>query len=228
MMPKETELWIPNDEIAEKIILIQVECSINEKYDKLENKSIFEETLKRNDNSSVLEVAPNIKNTNLLGLYERMLPLTSGDFIYGSVYSKTGGVLNLFNEKVSEAMDIQLKDIANNIEYKNEAIRKWKDVPSELWSGLTPAQVWAGGGKVEKALLMDFLAKLTEIMKGKQFNAKGVAFMKCIDVLRNWQLNKNEICGGKTPMEAIIEERDIILGDKINLLKENNIDCDFI
>ncbi len=86
----------------------------------------------------------------------------------------------------------------------------------------------AGGGKVEKALLMDFLSKLTELMNGKQFTTKGAAFMHCIDVLRSWQLNKNEICEGKTPMEAIIEERNLILKDKIDFIKENNVECDFI
>ncbi len=52
--------------------------------------------------------------------------------------------------------------------------------------------------------------------------------MNCIDVLRTWQLNKNDICEGKTPMEAIIEERNLILKDKIEFIKENNIECDFI
>lgn len=33
MMPKQKELWIPNDEVAEKIILIQIECSLNENYE---------------------------------------------------------------------------------------------------------------------------------------------------------------------------------------------------
>ncbi|NFV13005.1 hypothetical protein FDG09_08695 [Clostridium sporogenes] len=228
MMPKQKELWIPNDEVAEKIISIQIECSLNERYEKLENNTMFIEAIKRKDNSPVLEVAPKLKSTNILGLYERMLPLTKVDFMYASVYSKTGGVLNLFNEKISENIDIQFKNLRSEYVDKNKAINRWKDEPSELWSGLTPAQIWTGGGKVEKALLMDFLSKLTELMNGKQFTTKGAAFMNCIDVLRSWQLNKNEICEGKTPMEAVIEERNLILKDKIEFIKENNIECDFI
>ncbi|EJO5349239.1 hypothetical protein NRP93_003405 [Clostridium botulinum] len=227
MMPKQKELWIPNDEVAEKIILIQIECSLNEKYEKLENNTLFIEAMKRKDSSAVLEIAPKLKDTNILGLYERMLPLTKVDLMYASAYSKTGGVLNLFNGKISENMDIQFKELSSEFKDKNEVIKKWKDEPSELWSGLTPAQVWAGGGKVEKALLMDFLSKLTELMQGKQFSTKGAAFINCIDVLRTWQLNKNDICGGKTPMEAIIEERNLILKDKIEFIKENNMECDF-
>ncbi|MCS4464975.1 hypothetical protein JTT01_16615 [Clostridium botulinum] len=125
-------------------------------------------------------------------------------------------------------MDIQFKELSSKSRNTNEAIKKWKGEPSELWSGLTPSQIWAGGGKVEKALLMDFLNKLTELMNGKQFTTKGAAFMNCIDVLRTWQLNKNDICEGKTPMEAIIEERNLILKDKIDFIKENNIECDFV
>ncbi|KYN75670.1 hypothetical protein A0J52_18245 [Clostridium sporogenes] len=227
MMPKQKELWIPNDEVAEKIISIQIECSLNEKYEKLENNTIFIEAMKRKDNSPVLDVAPKLKNTNILGLYERMLPFTNGDLIYASVYSKTGGVLNLFNEKISKNIDIQFKELSSKSKDKNQAIKEWKNEPSELWSGLTPAQIWAGGGKVEKVLLMDFLNKLTELMNGKQFTTKGAAFMNCIDVLRTWQLNKNDICDGKTPMEAIIEERNLILKDKIDFIKENNIECDY-
>ncbi|WP_409069283.1 hypothetical protein ACFLKB_05865 [Clostridium sp. FAM 1755] len=228
MMPKQKELWIPNDEVAEKIISIQIECSLNERYEKLENNTMFIEAIKRKDNSPVLKVAPKLKSTNILGLYERMLPLTKVDFMYASVYSKTGGVLNLFNEKISENIDIQFKNLRSEYVDKNKAINRWKDEPSELWSGLTPAQIWTGGGKVEKALLMDFLSKLTELMNGKQFTTKGAAFMNCIDVLRSWQLNKNEICDSKTPMEAIIEERNLILEDKIDFIKENNMECDFI
>ncbi|MET7040999.1 hypothetical protein WBZ18_09675 [Clostridium botulinum] len=228
MMPKQKELWIPNDEVAEKIILIQIECSLNENYEKLENNTMFIESMKRKDDSPVLEVAPKLKNTNILGLYERMLPLTKVDLMYASVYSRTGGALNLFNEKISKNIDIQFKELSSKSKDTNEAIKKWKDEPSELWSGLTPAQIWAGGGKVEKALLMDFLNKLTELMSGKQFTTKGAAFMNCIDVLRTWQLNKNDICEGKTPMEAIMEERNLILKDKIDFIKENNIECDFV
>lgn len=228
MMPKQKELWIPNDEVAEKIISIQIECSLNEKYEKLENNTIFIEAIKRKDNSPVLDVAPKLKNTNILSFYERMLPLTKVDFMYASVYSKTGGVLNLFNEKTSENMDIQFKELSGKSKDKNEAINKWRNEPSELWGGLTPAQIWAGGGKVEKVLLMDFLNKLTELMNGKQFSTKGSAYIGCIDILRTWQLNKNDICEGKTPMEAIIEERNLILKDKIEFIQENNIECDFI
>lgn len=61
MMPKQKELWIPNDEVAEKIILIQIECSLNENYEKLENNTMFIESMKRKDNSPVLEVAPKLK-----------------------------------------------------------------------------------------------------------------------------------------------------------------------
>ncbi len=82
--------------------------------------------------------------------------------------------------------------------------------------------------KGRKSFTNGFLNKLTELMNGKQFTAKGAAFMNCIDVLRTWQLNKNDICEGKTPMEAIIEERNLILKDKIDFIKENNIECDFI
>nr|WP_251861243.1 hypothetical protein [Clostridium sp. Marseille-Q2269] len=227
-MSKQKELWIPNDEVAEKIILIQIECSLNEKYEKFHNNTMFIESMKRKDSSPVLEIAPKLKNTNILDLYKRMLPLTNGDFIYASVYSKTGGVLNLFNEKVSENIDIQFKELSGKFQDKNEVVKNWINEPSELWSGLTPAQIWSGGGKVEKALLMDFLNKLTELMNGKQFNSKGAAFMSSIDVLRAWQLNKNDICEGKTPMEAIIEERDIILKEKIEFIKSKNIECDFI
>ncbi len=53
-------------------------------------------------------------------------------------------------------MDIQFKELSSKSRNTNEAIKKWKGEPSELWSGLTPSQIWAGGGKVEKALLMDF------------------------------------------------------------------------
>ncbi len=185
MMPKQKELWIPNDEVAEKIISIQIECSLNEKYEKLENNTIFIEAMKRKDNSPVLDVAPKLKNTNILGLYERMLPLTNGDLIYASVYSKTGGVLNLFNEKISKNIDIQFKELSSKSKDRNEAIKKWKNEPSELWSGLTPAQIWAGGGKVEKVLLMDFFKQAYRVNEWKAIYCKRSSFYELHRRIKN-------------------------------------------
>ncbi|KAJ52787.1 hypothetical protein BD780_002088 [Clostridium tetanomorphum] len=224
---KESNVWLPNQLSAVKLFLIQIECSINEVYEKLDNKTLYEHTIINKDYSGIIEIIPEFKNSPIFDEYKKMLPLDDKvEFLYQSVYKRTGGVLNLFHSEIKESMDTNLKELINKNEDKNKAIDLWKNMKSELWSSLSPKLVWAGGGRVEKELLLEFCNRLTKIMGDKRFYSQGSALIKAIEFLRAWQLAYNPICNGR-PMDAIIKEREEIYERKIKFLKEMNIECDF-
>ncbi|MCK4419197.1 hypothetical protein KAV79_05280 [Candidatus Aerophobetes bacterium] len=219
--------WIPTKESAEKITLIQIECALNEPCAELNNRTPFEDTIIHKNASNFFSMSPYLKKTPTFKYYQRMLPLSDREFIYKSVYSKTGGVLNIFNPGIREGMDSELKRLLDKYEDKREAISIWKDTPSELWSSLPPKLVWAGGGDIEGQLLADFLEQLTDGMEGKGFDSKGDCIISSIKFLREWQLRINRACFGGRPIDAIIEERQKIYERKISFLQEMQIETDF-
>jgi len=156
-----------------------------------------------------------------------MLPLNGDEFIYKSVYSKTGGVLNLFNPEIREDMDEELKTLLAKYGAKKKSLEIWRVTPSELWSDLIPQLVWAGGGEEEMRLLEDFLTKLTERFDGERFESRGEMLISTINFLRHWQCIPNRVCRGKRPMDAIRKEREEIFKRKISFLQEMGIETDF-
>lgn len=224
---KISNYWIPTKESAEKITLIQIECALNEPCTELNDRTPFEDTIIHKNASNFFNMSPYLKKTPFFKDYQRMLPLNDREFIYKLVYSKAGGVLNIFNTGIREGMDSELKRLLDKYEDKREAISIWKDTPSELWSSLPPKLVWAGGGDIESQLLVDFLEQLTDKMKGKGFDSKGDCIISSIKFLREWQLRTNMVCPGGRPIDVIIEERQKIYERKISFLQEMQIETDF-
>lgn len=221
-------IWIPNKRTADKMLLIQIECSINQKYEALNGKSLYEYTLINKDSSGVLKVDPQILNSPIFREYENKLPLGKEEFIYKNVYSRTGGILNLFNPEVKENMDSNLKNLEKEIDDKNVVVEKWRNMRSEIWSGLTPSLVWAGGGNIEKLLLVDLCKNLTDRFCDVKFHNEGSAVLNSLEFLRRWQTTPNKICAGKRPMDAIVDERQKILIEKLILLNKLGIKNDFM
>jgi len=178
--------------------------------------------------SNYFNAFPIIKKAPTFKYYQRMLPLSEKEFVYKAVYSKTGGILNIFHPKIRENMDSGLKKLLSQCEDEKEAIRIWKDTPSELWSNLPPELVWAGGGKIERELLLDFLHYLTRKVRRKEFDTPGDSMITALRNLREWQFISNEICSGMAPVDAIVEERKEIYKRKSAFLQEMLIETDFV
>ena len=228
VMAKIASYWIPTKESGEKTLLIQVECVLNKPFSELNDRTPFEDTIIHKNASNFFRTIPYLKKTPAFKYYQRMLPLNNREFKYQSVYSKTGGVLNIFNPRIKEDMDNELKRLLDECEDKKEAIGIWKDTPSELWSGLPPKLVWAGGGEIEGKLLTDFLEQLTDRMEGKRFRSGGDCLISAIKFLREWQLPPNEVCFGEAPMYAIMKERHKIYERKASFLQKKRIETDFV
>ncbi len=148
--------------------------------------------------------------------------------MYQSVYLKTGGVLNVLNPRVNEMMDINLNEIHKTYSDKILAIDKWKNKSSELWSNIPPKLVWAGGGKLETKLLMDFCEKLNEKFGKDEYDFQGQGIIRAVSYLREWEYGRNTLCNFEKPVDAIMKERQEIYDRKINFLTDRGIQCDFI
>ncbi len=219
---------VPSKESAEKVVLIQIECNLNIPSPELNDRTPYEDIVITKSASNYFSAFPIIKAAPTFKYYRRMLPLSEMEFVYKAVYSKTGGVLNIFNPKMRESMDSEFKKLFSLYEDEKEALRIWKDTPSELWSNLPPKLVWAGGGKIEGELLLDFLQYLTRKVRRKEFYTLGDSMITALRNLREWQFISNEICSGMAPVEAIIKERKAIYERKSAFLQEMLIDTDFV
>ena len=224
---KYTEFWIPTKQSAEKIKLMNVEASINISNKNLDSRTMFEDVLIRKNIENIFNRVPEIKISVFYKEFKKMLSLKPQNFKYASVYSKTGGLLNIFNPTIKESMDKELNLQINSYEDKEKAINIWKDTKSELWSDLTPKLVWAGTGKLEIELSNDFFSYLSSIVNNRPFNTEGEMVLEALKALRGWQVAPNRICGGLKPMDAIAQEREKIYVRKINLIRELGIECDF-
>lgn len=218
---------LPTKESVEKVISIQVECNLNIPSKELNGRTPYEDILVNKSASNFFNAFPVIEKSPAFKYYQQMLPLSEKEFTYKAVYSKTGGVLNIFHPKIREGMDSELKKLFNQCEDDKEAIKIWRDTPSELWSNLSPKLVWAGGGKIEGELLLDFLQHLTRNVRGKKFETLGDSLMTALKHLRAWQFKPNEICSGMAPVDAIIEERGKVYERKSAFLQEMLIGTDF-
>lgn len=218
----------PTKESAEKILFIQIECNLNMPSSELNDRTPYEDVVLNKTATNFFNAFPVIKKAPVFKYYKRVLSLIEKEFAYKSVYSKTGGVLNIFNPKIKVSMDSKLKTLFSHCKEEQEAIRLWKDRPSELWSDLPPKFVWAGGGEIERELLLDFSQYLTRMVRHKEFDTRGDAIIMAITNLREWQFLPNEVCSGMLPIDAIIEEREEIYERKSAFLEEMHIECDFV
>lgn len=219
--------WVPTRESADKISFVQIECALNKPYPLLKDRTPFEDTIIHRSASNFFGMSPYLKKMPFFKYYKRMLPLNDREFTYKSVYSKTGGLLNIFNPRIREAMDNKLSGLMDKYEDKREAIGIWKNTASELWSDLPPGLVWAGGAYIENQLLKDFLEQLTDRMEGRGFHSEGDCLISSIKFLREWELRPNIVCLGKAPIDAIIEERQRVYERKLSFLQEMQIETDF-
>ncbi|MTK11177.1 MAG: hypothetical protein F8N39_03525 [Clostridiaceae bacterium] len=217
----------PTRECAKKILYIQCENAINIPRTELNGRTIYEETVATGKADALTKFVPNIKKQLIYKEYLKMLPLKKQEFLYESVYTKTGGILNVFNPSVKENMDIQLKMLKRENPVHKEVISKWKDINSELWSNLPPKLVWCGGGSQEIALLSDLSKEMETYIGEVSFECVGEAVLMALKFLRAWQYKENHICDNRKPVEAIIEERQQVYYRKISFLKDIGISCDF-
>ena len=211
--------WLPTEEVSHRVLQAMIEFFYNSPQEKIKGKAPYELLLTDGNFSDIKNFFDKLPEPNLYNFYQKNAPLKSRELDYTSVYNKSGGLLNLFNPRVNSKMDKQFQELMAQNNNEEEAMKQWKETPSELWSSLPPQLVWAGGGPQEQKLFKAFLDNLNLNFNGQEFFSEGNALLKSMSYLRQWQVTPNHICNGKTPQEAIIKERNEIYKHKSALLK---------
>lgn len=221
------DYWVPTKLAGIKGLRAQIEYLFNQPLEELEGATPYERILDTRDMSVFYNIFPLAKANKFNKEVIKAAPLNRAEFKYNVVYKKSGGLLNLFHPLINKEMDIHFKKLFDESLSKKEVINKWLVEPSQIWSSLTPGQVWAGGGEIEFKLFIDFMNKLTITLGDREYVSEGEALVKSLGFLRSWQLQPNSICNDISPYKAIKKEREEIFLRKINYLKQAEIRSDF-
>ncbi len=147
-------------------------------------------------------------------------------------FHRSGGILNLFLDRPTEGDDpfwpklLQRVPSPDDLPERVERTRAWRSLCREwnssasvVFSGLSPAQVVAGGGPREAALL-DGLAQHLEAVfqQHDSHQSAGELAFSAAMALRQWQLMPQVALEGSRPDQVIRQERDQILAAKLDWL----------
>jgi hypothetical protein len=224
--------WLPTEEAGERHLQAGVECWANIPMPYLDDRTPWEVSVTEG-REAVLTILPDhLKRSPLFDSYLAQLKSPRPGGRYVEAYNKSGGVLNLLNEPVTEEDDefwqqlvteqIEGRTFASQEEQAaawREIEQKWNETPNELFSNLTPAQVWAGGGEQEMELLRDFMERMNEECGDQGYPSRGAMITASLQCLRLWQVMPQRALGGRAPGEIIVGERNQILRRKENLLR---------
>lgn len=224
--------WVPTEEAGKRHTQITVECWANIPMPYLDDRTPWEVSVTEGRETVLATLPDYLKRSSLFDSYRAQLESPRPEGRYVEAYSKSGGVLNLLNEPVTAEDDefwqqlvaeqIEGRTFANGEERAaawREIEQRWNETPNELFSNLTPAQVWAGGGEQEMELLRDFMERLNEECGDQGYPSPGAMITTSLICLRIWQVMPQSGLSGRAPGEIIIEERSQILRRKENLLR---------
>jgi hypothetical protein len=227
---------VPTEEAMHRFLQCQQECWANTPANELDGRTPWEAALTPKGRREVEEflsdssIGSSPVGNGYIGQLESP---RDPDTRFIEAYKKSGGLLNVFNERATEADDDQwhslvrqsIKDagLTNGVDehhVRKETERTWNATPSELFSSLTPGQVWAGGGPDELELSRDLMFRLKEEEFGDngRFDSRGDMIRSFLMFLRKWQVIPQREFGWKRAVNIIHEERTQILCAKMDLL----------
>ena len=225
--------WVPTQEAGKRNVQIMVECWANIPVPYLDDRTPWEVNVTEGREAVLAALPDYLKRTALSDSYRAQLESPRLEGRYVEAYNKSGGVLNLLNEPVTAEDDKFWQQlVAEQIEggtFASEEERaaawreieqKWNETPNELFSNLTPAQVWAGGGEQEMKLLQNFMEQLNEECGDQGYPSPGAMITASLRCLRIWQVMPQLALGGRAPGEIIVKERNQILRRKESLLRQ--------
>jgi len=225
------QIRVPTAEAIERIHLCWTECWANTPSTDLDGRTPWHAALTEAGRRDVEEIVA-ARDGEAETYLAQLASLGSPGRRFDEAYQKSGGVLNVMNESVTEADDdLWQRLVAEHIEgvafpsdearahALQEISQLWNNTPSELFSNLTPAQVWAGGGPKEAEVLDLLVDDLASERGDKKFSCRGDLIRDGLFFLRRWQVVPLEEFEEKTPVAVILEERDAILRSKLAALR---------
>jgi hypothetical protein len=217
---------LPNEAAARRLTLFLAESWANTESVFLEGFTPWEHALLRGVEET-LERVQELPPVDPSLLRQELEPRRfSGRYV--EAYGRSGGLLNLFNPWATEADDDQWAEMQAGIahlegralaEAEIEIARLWNETAHDLFSGLTPAQVWAGGGPRERALAVQALEWVEEAVARESHLTPGEALNAHLKALRLWQLRPQRQLKKRSPHQVILAERESILARREEFLQ---------
>ncbi len=123
------------------------------------------------------------------------------------IYGPRGGVLCILLPTTGPDQDTVFQTLEAEGGEEGADEHGFVHQPNELFSGLSPAQVWVGAGKHEMALAEQFLPELWGRMKDKEFKTPGHANTEWLSALRLWSYNPAQGYRGRV-IDIVHQERN--------------------
>ena len=203
---------------------MKVESIINTSYQVTEDMTPVEHCLKVSrdaEETAALLNLPEEQAEIALDLLEDLM--AGGDL--DEVYGPRGGVLCILLPTTSQEVDHILLGVQAGVEGSPSPLA-FVNQPNELFSGLTPAQVWVGAGKHEMALADNYLPQLWGKMSDKEFSSPGAANTEWLGQLRLWSYNPARGYQGRV-VDIVRQERNENLAKRRALYAELGIETRF-
>lgn len=196
---------LPTQMAVERFLQMKVEAILNTEYQVTGEKTPLAHCLEDSEDPE--------ETVALLGLPEEQAEIAIDlleEALEGAeleeVYGLRGGVLNVLMPMIHEEQDALFQLHDSDAEGAPSA-EEFAQAPNELFSGLTPAQVWAGTGKIEMAMAEAILPQLWSEMKDKEFPTPGAANTEWLSRLRLWSYNPAQNYRGRI-IDIILLERN--------------------
>ncbi len=227
------DIWIPTSLVGEKLWQFLDETFVNRPKPELNDRALYEVLPEEDGETRIrdyLESFPPRPGKAVEDVLKEAR-ITAGDFKYYEAYEKSGGLLNILLPRPNELYDEKWQSLLEkyyaglsfpSTQKKEERLRQlgmiWNDTPNEIFSMLTPAQVWAGGGLRESDLLTRFFEEITYRFSKKMKN-EGEAILRSLLYLRSWQSVPLMEYQFKTAFTVIRDEREDIRRRKEALIQ---------
>ena len=201
---KQFEYWMPSKKTSKNLMEFYAECIINMPVEKDSNQTFLELYTLPGGKNRIRKLLSNISYiSDILNVLNKVSSVEMQNRLLIS-YNIGGGLLNIFNDDVSEGYDEVWNEISKNSEDVEKAV-KWNITPNNLFGMLTPEEVWACPGVKERKLLDEFFEDLTRVFGGKGFEFEGEMLTQAIFYMRGWLVKKSLLF--KAPIDIITEER---------------------
>ncbi|NOY76353.1 MAG: hypothetical protein GXO76_00650 [Calditrichaeota bacterium] len=226
------DIWIPTALVGEKLWQFLDETFVNRPKPELNDRALYEVLPEEDGEPRIREYLGSFPPRPGKTVEDVLndARITAGDFKYHEAYEKSGGLLNILLPRPNELYDEKWQSLLetyyvtlsfSSVQKKEERLRQlgmiWNDTPNEIFSMLTPAQVWAGGGLRESDLLTRFFEEITYRFS-KKIKTEGEAILRSLLYLRSWQSVPLMEYQFQTAFTVIRDEREEIRRKKEALI----------